>query len=53
MNEEQFQIRQLHPTWDPGLDPFTVKDRIVTVGEIVFMKKHFMGVFYSVLRTFL
>lgn len=52
MNEEQFQIRQLHPTEDPELDPFPIKD-FVTVGEFVLYKKAFYGVFCSVLRTFL
>ena len=50
--EEQLQIRQLHPTEDPELDPFPVKD-FVTVGEFVLYKKAFYGVFCSVLRTFL
>ena len=34
MNEEQFQIRQLHPTEDPELDSFPVKD-LVTVGGFI------------------
>lgn len=53
MNEEkkQFQIRQLHPTEDPELDPFPVKD-LVTVGGFVLYKKTFYGLFCSVLRTF-
>lgn len=52
MNEEQFQIRQLHSTEDPELDSFPVKD-LVTVGGFVLYKKVFYGIFCSVLRTFL
>lgn len=44
MNEEQFQIRQLHPTEDPELDPFPVKD-LVTVGGFVLYKKTFLWAF--------
>lgn len=42
MNEEQFQIRQLHPTEDPELDPFSCK-RPCNSGWICLYKNLFMG----------